>query len=128
MMKNWRFTFFLASIVIIILAFTTGKVESNNLMEGLSLVGLLVTLFKTVLIIVIVSLAASITPPAFLIDLIIVIFTAYSWPILRFIWGLAWKEMTLEWYWYSSTGTSIVVSALIIAALGFLGSGKRRDR
>ncbi|MFP4060697.1 MAG: hypothetical protein ACOCXD_01000 [Bacteroidota bacterium] len=127
-MKNWRFTFFFASILIIILAFTTGKVESSNLMVGLSLVGLLVAFIKTVLIIAIVSLAISITPLGFIIDLIIVIFTAYSWPILRFTWGLAWRELAVEWYWNSSTGSAIVVAAIIIAALGFLGMGSKKRR
>ena len=116
-MKNWSYTIVLSSIAIIAVAFFTGKVTINNMLEELTFFSVLIAMGKTLIVSFLVYLAIIISFPALIIDLVLLIFSSKYFLLIHLIWDLVWQKITLDWYWNVTNGSSLVVAAFILAII-----------
>jgi hypothetical protein len=118
-MKNWSFSFVIASIIILIAVLVTHRTDFSHFFSSLSFMQILITFFKSLIVVVVISIAAGITLPALILDLILLLVTHYDFPVIRFIWGLAWNDIAISWYWLPSDGNALFVSAVILGIIGW---------
>ncbi|HYX09770.1 MAG TPA: hypothetical protein VE912_23780 [Bacteroidales bacterium] len=118
-MKNWSFSLVIASIIIILAVLVTHRTDFSNFFTSLSLMQILITFLKSLVVVAVLSIAASITIPALILDLILLLFTHYDFPVIRFLWGLAWGDIAISWYWLPSDGNALFVSAIILGIIGW---------
>ena len=118
-MKNWSFSLVISSIIIILAVLVTHRADFNQFFTALSLVQILITFLKSLIVVAVISIAAGITIPALVLDLILLLVTNYDFPVIRFIWGLAWNDIAISWYWLPSDGNALLVSAVILGIIGW---------
>ncbi|MFP4622450.1 MAG: hypothetical protein ACLFM7_14160, partial [Bacteroidales bacterium] len=71
-------------------------------------------ILKILLITVTISLAAAITLPALVIDLIMMLIAGYGLLVTNSIWNIVWNEYTMDWFWQTTGGSSLFFSTLVL--------------
>lgn len=117
-----QFTF-LASVLFIIIGFVTGKISGESF-TYISLVGTVQAVFKILLVALMLLLGLAMSLPALIADLIL-LFLGFSFPLLDAVWGVIWDQVTIGWFLKSSSGSSVLFGAIILAVISGLAVKKR---
>ncbi|MFW5901323.1 MAG: hypothetical protein ACOCUK_02140 [bacterium] len=112
-MKKYTTFLFIVSLVLMILGFLTSKITGESF-QYISLTGFLFAILKILLITVTISLAAAITLPALVIDLIMMLIAGYGLLVTNSIWNIVWNEYTMDWFWQTTGGSSLFFSTLVL--------------
>lgn len=117
-----QFTF-IASILFIIIGFVTGKISSESF-TYISLIGTVQAIFKILLVALMLLLGLAMSLPALIGDLIL-LFLGFSFPLLEAIWGVIWGQVTIGWFWGSTSGSSVLFGSIILAAISVFAMRRR---
>lgn len=123
-MKKYTNFLFFVSLILLILGFVTSKITGESF-QYISLSGFLFAVLKILLITVTISLAAAITIPALLIDLIMMLIAGYGILVTTSIWDIVWNEYTMNWFWESTGGSSLLYATLILIIISVFVYRKR---
>lgn len=126
-MKRYVVLLFIVSILFIVLGLVTGKISGDSF-TYISITGSLLAILQILVIVLILMLAAAITIPALIIDLLLLIFTGLYFPLVGGIWDVVWDDVTIGWFWASTSGSSLLFASIILAIISFLMMRKRRRR
>lgn len=117
-----QFTF-LASVLFIIIGFVTGKISVDSF-TYISLIGTVEAMFQILVVAILLMLGLAVSVPALIADLIL-LFMGMSFPLLHSTWGVLWDQVTIGWFWASSSGSSILFASIILAVVSALAMRKR---
>ncbi len=112
-MKKYTTFLFIVSLVLMILGFFTSKITTESF-QYISLTGFLFAILKILLITIAISLAAAMTLPALVIDLIMLLIAGYGLLVTTSIWNIVWNEYTMDWFWQSTGGSSLFFATLLL--------------
>ena len=112
-MKKYTTFLFIVSLVLMILGFLTSKITTESF-QYISLTGFLFAILKILLITIAISLAAAMTLPALVIDLIMLLIAGYGLLVTTSIWNIVWNEYTMDWFWQSTGGSSLFFATLLL--------------
>ncbi|MEF8811119.1 MAG: hypothetical protein V5A47_09370 [Bacteroidales bacterium] len=112
-MKKYTTFLFIVSLVLMILGFLTSKITTESF-QYISLTGFLFAILKILLITIAISLAAAMTLPALVIDLIMMLIAGYGLLVTSSLWNIVWNEYTMDWFWQSTEGSSLFFSTLVL--------------
>ncbi|MBS3770116.1 MAG: hypothetical protein V5A59_03465 [Bacteroidales bacterium] len=112
-MKKYTTFLFIVSLVLMILGFLTSKITTESF-QYISLTGFLFAILKILLITITISLAAAMTLPALVIDLIMMLIAGYGLLVTSSLWNIVWNEYTMDWFWQSTEGSSLFFSTLVL--------------
>ncbi len=115
-MKKYTTLLFFVSLVLMILGFVTSKITGESF-QYISLTGFLFAILKILLITVTISLAAAMTLPALVIDLIMMLMAGYGLLVTTSIWNIVWNEYTMDWFWNTTGGASLFFATLVLIIL-----------
>ena len=127
-MRKWSSTLIVSAIILIIAAIAYKDAISESFFQGISFYSLILTLFKSIIVILIISIAVPVGIVALLIDIILWLTTDYYFPLIDYIFDLVWGRITISWFWNLSNGNEIFLSALIIGILGLIGQRSKKRR
>ena len=108
---------FLFAILILFFGFVYDKITFESL-QYISVPGLLMAVVKSLVVVLVLLLSLAISTAALVIDLILLLFTQLDFPLLSYIWNIAWEEVTMSWFWTATSGSSLFFGALILLLLG----------
>lgn len=114
---------FIVSILFIIVGFVTGKISGDSL-TYISITGSLLAILQILVIVLILMLGIAMTLPALLIDLLLLIFTGMYFPLVGATWNIVWDDVTLGWFWASTSGSSLLFASIVLAIISFLCCGE----
>jgi hypothetical protein len=115
-MKKYTNFLFFVSLILLILGFFTNKITTESF-QFISIGGFFFAVLKILLITVIISLAAAITLPALVIDLIMMLIAGYGILITTSLWDIVWNEYTMDWFWYTTEGSSLFFAAIVLIVI-----------
>ncbi len=118
---------FIVSILFIILGFVTGKISGDSF-TYISITGSLFAILQILVIVMILMLGAAMTLPALLIDLLLLIFTGMQFPLVSSTWNVVWDQVTIGWFWTSTSGSSLLFASIVLAIISFLMLRRKRRR
>jgi hypothetical protein len=118
---------FIVSILFIIVGFVTGKISGDSL-TYISITGSLLAILQILVIVLILMLGIAMTLPALLIDLLLLIFTGMYFPLVGATWNIVWDDVTLGWFWASTSGSSLLFASIVLAIISFFMLRRRRRR
>ena len=125
-MKRWTNALILGGLIIVIAAIADKGAFSDTFFQGISVTGFFFTLFKSLLVILIVSVSIPVAFIALLIDAILWFFTDFYFPLTDFLWNVVAEQIVLSWFWSNSTGNELFLAGLIVAVIGFVVRRSRR--
>lgn len=115
-MNRYATGLFLFAIFILVFGFINGKISMDSF-QYISIPGLFYAVLKSLVMVLVLLLAVAATIPAFFLDLLLLIFTNYDFPILSQIWNISWDGLTIGWFWTETSGSSLFFGALILLIL-----------
>ena len=124
-MKKYSTALFIFSIIIIIAGLAGGKISGDSFRE-ISLIGSLFAILKIILVGVIFFLGVAAIIPSILIDLVLLFFSPYGFDLTARVWNYLWGDIVLKWFWYDTTGSSLLFASLIIALITGLTLRRKR--
>lgn len=113
------------SILIIIFGLLTGKITVESF-QVISPAGLLFAVFKSLVVVLVLLLGLAAALPGILIDVVMLFVGAYQFPITGNLWSVCWKDVTLDWFWAETSGSSLFFGALILAIVSGLLLRRRK--
>ncbi|MGM0573909.1 MAG: hypothetical protein ACQESL_09180, partial [Bacteroidota bacterium] len=112
-MKKYTTLLFFVSLILLILGFITHKITGESF-QYISLGGFLFAIIKILLVTVTISLAAAMTVPAIIIDLIMMLVAGYGMLVTASVWNIVWNEYTMDWFWHTTSGSSLFFASLVL--------------
>ncbi len=109
---------FIVSILLIIIGFVTGKISGDSF-NDISITGSLLAILQILVIVLILMLGIAMTLPALLIDLLLLIFTDMYFPLVGGTWDVVWDDVTLDWFWASTSGSSLLIASTVLAIISY---------
>jgi hypothetical protein len=109
---------FIVSILLIIIGFVTGKISGDSF-NDISITGSLLAILQILVIVLILMLGIAMTLPALLIDLLLLIFTDMYFPLVGGTWDVVWDDVTLDWFWASTSGSSLLIASIVLAIISY---------
>lgn len=124
-MRKYVIFLLIISILFIILGFTSGKISGESF-TYISLTGSLLAILQILVVVLILMLAATMALPALIIDVLLLIFTTMYFPLISTIWNIVWYDITVGWFWTTTSGSSILFASLVLIIISVLGLRRRR--
>lgn len=124
-MKRYVTGLLIFSILIIIFGLITGKITVESF-QVISLPGLLFAVLKSLVVVLVLLLGLAAALPGILIDVVMLFVASSQFPITGNLWSVCWKEVTLDWFWTETSGSSLFFGAVILAIISGLLLGKRK--
>jgi hypothetical protein len=115
-MRKYTNLLFFVSLILLILGFVTSKITMESF-QYISLTGFLFAILKILLITIAISLAAAMTLPALVIDLIMMLVAGYDLLVTTSLWNIVWSEYTMDWFWHTTGGSSLFFATLLLIIL-----------
>jgi hypothetical protein len=115
-MRKYTNLLFFVSLILLILGFVTSKITMESF-QYISLTGFLFAILKILLITIAISLAAAMTLPALVIDLIMMLVAGYDLLVTTSLWNIVWSEYTMDWFWHTTGGSSLYFATLLLIIL-----------
>jgi hypothetical protein len=115
-MRKYTNLLFFVSLILLILGFVTSKITMESF-QYISLTGFLFAILKILLITIAISLAAAMTLPALVIDLIMMLVAGYGLLVTTSLWDIVWNEYTMDWFWNTTGGSSLFFATLLLIIL-----------
>lgn len=115
-MRKYTNLLFFVSLILLILGFVTSKITMESF-HYISLTGFLFAILKILLITIAISLAAAMTLPALVIDLIMMLVAGYDLLVTTSLWNIVWNEYTMDWFWHTTSGSSLFFATLLLIIL-----------
>jgi len=115
-MKKYTNVLFFVSLILLILGFVTSKITTESF-QYISLTGFLFAILKILLITVVISMAAAMTLPALVIDVIMMLVAGYGLLVTTSLWNIVWNEYTMDWFWNTTGGSSLFFATLVLIIL-----------
>lgn len=115
-MRKYTNLLFFVSLILLILGFVTSKITMESF-QYISLTGFLFAILKILLITIAISLAAAMTLPALVIDLIMMLVAGYDLLVTTSLWNIVWNEYTMDWFWHTTSGSSLFFATLLLIIL-----------
>jgi len=115
-MKKYTNVLFFVSLILLILGFVTSKITTESF-QYISLTGFLFAILKVLLITIVISMAAAMTLPALVIDLIMMLAAGYGLLVTTSLWNIVWNEYTMDWFWTTTDGSSLFFATLLLIIL-----------
>ena len=115
-MKKYTNFLFLVSLVLLILGFASGKISGESF-QYISLTGSLFAILKILIVTATISLAAAMTLPAIVIDLIMMLVAGYEILVTTSLWDIIWNEYTMDWFWGTTSGSSLFFATLVVVII-----------
>jgi hypothetical protein len=78
------------------------------------------TMLKTFVVYIVLAFAVTFSMLALVIDLFGLLFDG-DFYLLRTLWGFAWSETTLSWYWNRGSGVGIALGVAALVTLSMIG-------
>jgi len=124
-MRRYALGLFIFAIFIILFGFANGKISGESF-QYISFPGLFYAVLKSLVIVLILLLAIGASAFAFFIDLLLLIFTTYDFPILGNIWNVCWDGVTIGWFWTETSGSSLFFGAVVLLLISGVLMRRRR--
>ena len=118
-MKKYFIFLFIVSVLFILIGLVSGKISGDSF-TYISLPGSLFAVLQILVIVLILMIGAAMMIPAFVIDLLLLIFTGLRFPMINAIWHILWQKVTIDWFWVFTSGSSIFFASLILAIFSVL--------
>jgi len=115
-MRRYLVALFIFSILVIVFGLFSGKISAESF-QYISLVESFFTIFRILVVVLVLLLGLVILFPAILMDLILLLISNYGFEMTNQVLEHAWKNVTLGWFWNQTSGSSILFSAIIIAII-----------
>lgn len=112
-MRKYWIALFLVSLLLMILGFVSGKITGDSF-SYISLSGFIFAVLKILIITLTISIAATITIPALVADILMVIVASYNFMLVPAIWDIVWDQYTMSWFWHTTSGSSLFFATLIL--------------
>lgn len=109
-----------------VLGFLTGKVSGGSFLY-IDMPMLFYNMFKIIVIVLALLFALLITLPAIAVDLVLLIFTANTFPALSFIWDTVGNTLLMEWFWENTRGSALFFAAFILSMVSLAGMMQRSN-
>lgn len=118
-MKKYLIFLFIVSILFILIGLVSGKISGDSF-TYISLPGSLFAIIQILVIVLILMIGAAMMIPAFVIDLLLLVFTGLRFPMITSIWDILWQKVTIDWFWIFTSGSSIFFASLLLAIFSVL--------
>lgn len=118
---------FIVSILVIIIGVITGKISVDNFSQ-ISVLDSAFGIMQILVIVMILMLAIAMSLPALFIDLLLLVFTGQQFPLIGLTWDLVWDDVTIKWFWTSTSGSSLLVASVVLVILSFFTLRRKRRR
>ena len=127
-MKRWSSTLIVSAIILIVAAIAYKGAITDSFFQGITFYSFFLTLFKSIIVVLLISISVPVALVALLVDIILWLTTDFYFPLINYIVNLVWDRITISWYWNLSNGNEIFLSALVIGILGLIGQRRRRTK
>lgn len=124
-MRKYVIFLLVISILFIVLGLASGKISGESF-TYISLTGSLLAILQILVVVLILMLAAMMALPALIIDVLLLIFTTMFFPLISTIWNIVWYDITVGWFWTTTSGSSILFASLVLIIISVLGLRRRR--
>jgi hypothetical protein len=120
-MKKISTLFIIASIILIGMLFTTGKMDFNGSFHSqVSLFDSLLALFRTIVIIFAWAAGLALMIVITLVDVFTTLITKTEFPILHYVYDTAFLTFSKGWYWDQFNGLQLLIAAALLLSFGVI--------
>ena len=124
-MRKYVIFLLVISILFIVLGLASGKISGESF-TYISLTGSLLAILQILVVVLILMLGAMMALPALIIDVLLLIFTTLYFPLISTIWNIVWFDITIGWFWTTTSGSSILFASLVLIIISVPGLRRRR--
>lgn len=126
-MRKFMGLMLFVTILLLFAGIFNDKITFESL-NYISISGSLLAIVQIIVLVVILMLGLSMIVPAFLIDVLVLIFTDMYFPLVGSTYNVVWNEITIGWFWTETTGSSLLFSSIILIIVSILSLRKKNKK